>query len=413
MERLLRMWRRLVFFFRRDQMDQDLAEEMRTHLEMKAQEKRESGMGEKEARQAASREFGNASLLKEVSREMWGWTQVESTIRDIRYGLRMLAKNPGFTVVAVLVLALGLSANITIFSIFSLMFFQPLPVKEPERLVMVLQRTTDWQLPHGQSWLDYQDYKQRVAEFYDVLALFFTPAHLSVQGRQPDRMWIEAVSGNYFSMLGIEPAHGRLFLPGEGQKPGADPVVVLSHHYWQTKLGGDLAIIGQGIKLNGRPFTVLGVTPPQFTSAQWALAPSAFIPATMVGRLFDGSGNMLENRGWGLFKVMARLAPGVTVEQAKAAVDIVSRQLVTGYPKEHLGSTTLVLPEMRCRPEPSFSDFMPFVAAVFMAMVCLVLFIACANVTTLMYSRAIVRQREMGIREQGLGLRHRLALRFA
>jgi predicted permease len=323
---------------------------------------------------------------------------MSTLLQDLRYAVRMLAKSPGFTVVAVLTLALGLSVNIIVFSIVSTMFFRPLPVRNPEQLVLVLQKTPEWPMPHGNSWLEYQDFKRRVDAFTDMLALFFMPAHVSAPAKHPDRTWIEAVSGNYFSMLGIEAARGRLFLPGEGEKPGADPILVLSHHYWQAKLGGDPSIVGKTIHLNGHPFTVIGVTPAEFGSAQWGLAPGAFVPATMLEQLYDGIGNPLNDRRWAAFKLMARLKPGVSIGQAGMAVEAVARQFAAENPEAYKGMSTLVLSERRCRPEPSFSAFMPFVASVFMAMMSLILFIACANVANLMYSRALSRQREMGIR---------------
>lgn len=319
-------------------------------------------------------------------------------MRDLRFAFRMLLKSPGFTVVAVLTLALGLSANTTIFGLVSTFFFNPLPVKDPHQLVMVMQKSGFWGLPHGHSWLDYRDYQARVKEFSDVLALFLCPVHLSASGTAPERTWVEAVSGNYFSMLGAQAALGRLFLPGEGDTVGADPVVVLAHACWQSRFGGDPAVVGRSINLNGRPFTVIGVAAPEFTGAEWAIAVSAFLPATMLETLLGGRGGMLTDRGAPVFKVMARLRPEATLAEARAAVQVVAKQLEAEYPREHRESTVLVVPEQQCRPEPSFSEFMPLAAAVFMGMVGLILFIACANVANLMFSRAVLRQREMGIR---------------
>src|SRR5215475_8875227 len=217
--------------------------------------------------------------------------------QDLRYGARVLMKNRGFTAAAAFTLALGISANITIFSIISEFFFKPLPVKDPDQLVLVLQKSAVWKMPHGHSWLDFRDYRERLNVFSDMLAVTLGPAHLSVAGHQPDREWIEMVSGNYFSMLGVEPKLGRLFRREEGEKPGADPVVVLSHDYWQRKFGGDPSVIGNVININGRPFTIVGVTPESFGSAQWKLAPRAFVPASMLGQVHPDGEKWLQGRG--------------------------------------------------------------------------------------------------------------------
>src|SRR5215510_16499969 len=389
-----------------------IVREITQHLNDCYQEALDGGASPGEAERRALEELGESETLQRELRRVerpspqepvvFGTNRrinmVSDLLQDLRYGARMLMKNRGFTAAAVFTLALGISANVTIFSIISEFFFKPLPVKDPDQLVLVLQKSAIWKMPHGHSWLDFRDYRERLNVFSDMLAVTINPVHLSVAGQQPEREWIESVSGSYFSMLGVEPKLGRLFRREEGEKPGADPIVVLSHDYWRRKFGGDPSVIGKVININGHPFTIVGVTPETFGSAQWSMAPRAFVPASMLGQARLDGEKLLKERSAPIFKVMARLKPGVTLAQANAAAQIAAKQLAKEFPDEHKEASVFVAREQYCRPEPSFVEFMPVVGSVFMVMVGLVLLIACANVANLMFSRSIVRQREMGIR---------------
>ena len=388
-------WKRL---FQRRPNDAEINEEIEAHLRMAIQDRIGQGESPQQARASAIQELGSATLVREDTRAVWISAALEKFGQDLRYAVRQMRRSPGFTAVAVLTIGFGLSVNITIFSMIRLLFLQPLPVENAGRLVVVLQQRENAEFAHGMSWSDFQDFRAGISEFSDMLAISFRPAHLSIPGRTADRSWIESVSGNYFSMLGIRPQAGRLFQPGEGEKRGADPVVVLGYDYWQTRLGGDPGIVGSAAVINGRAFTIIGIAPESFSSAQWAMAPAAFIPATMIPAIFPGTNSILDSRDSAAFKVMAYLRPGVTTAQASSAVQVVAQRLAREYRPGATGIQAFVRPERMTRPEPSVSRFMPFAAVVFSVMAGLVLLIACANVANLMFSRALGRHREIAVR---------------
>jgi predicted permease len=382
--------------FGRRPADGEIDEELQAHLEIAIQERMERGESPRQARRAALLELGNFGTVKEDARSVWVRRTLETLAQDLNYAFRRLRMSPGFTALAVMTLAFGLSVNATIFELISSMFLRPLPVKDADRLVLVLQRNPNSDFIGGLSWSDFQDYRMQIGEFSDMLALAFRPAHLSVNGLPADRTWIEGVSGNYFSMLGITPMTGRFFMPEEGRQPNADPVAVLGYDYWQTRLGGDLGIVGRAITINGHPLTVIGIAPESFSSAQWALAPGAFVPATMMPALFSDP-TILERRDSGAFKVMAHLKPGVSAAQATSAVRLLGQRLTEEY-RPDSKSQFFVRPERLTRPEPSTSQSLPVAAALFTALALLVLFTACANVANLMFSRAAARRNEISTR---------------
>ena len=317
---------------------------------------------------------------------------------DLRQALRAVRKQPGFTAVAVLTLALGIGVNTSIFGIVSALFLQPLPVKDSNELVMVMQRGEIINVPYGHSFPDYLDYRKSVTTLTNLVAYSPTPVHLSARGQTAERTWIEMVSTNYFALADVTPAVGQLFTPGEGESKGSVPTVVLAYRYWQRRFGGNPSIVGQPITLNGQSFTVVGIAPESFTGLSWAMAVSGWVPAGAMGTLMHGGDELRDNRGAPMFRLMGRLVPGRAVTDARAELEVATKRLAAAYPAEHKGTRVLVIPENRARPDPSISEFLPAVAAVFIAMVALVMFIACANVANLMISRALERQRDLVIR---------------
>jgi predicted permease len=330
---------------------------------------------------------------------------------DLRHAFRGLRKNPGFAAVAILTLAFGVGVNASLFSLVSTFFLQPLRVRDPHQLVMVMQRGDLLNVPYGHSYPDYLDFRAATRTLSDLAAFMPTPAHLSVPGQTPERTWVEIVSPNYFALARVAPAHGRLLRPGEGETSGGAPVIVLSHRYWQRRFGGDVSIVGRQIVLNARPFTVLGIAPPEFTGLSWAMAVSGFVPAGAAGDLMEVGDQFLTNRAAHAFRMMGRLAPDVRWRDARAELEVIGKRIATDHPQEHKNSRPLVIPETRARPDPSLSDFMPIFAVVFSAMAGLVLFIACANVANLMLSRAFARQRDLVVRA-ALGARRSQLIRL-
>lgn len=323
---------------------------------------------------------------------------METFWKDLRYAFRMLLKSPGFTFVAVLALGLGIGANTAIFSVFNGILWRPLPVKDPQRLVVLATKTPSFDFPLNVSYPDFQDYRQLKTVFSDLVAYTPNPVNFGSEGR-PERAWVEMVSGNYFSMLGIEPARGRTFAPDEGWVPGKDPLVVLSYKFWQKRFGGDPTVIGQTVQVNNHPFTVIGVAPENFRGAYYFLEPDFYVPLTTMGLLDPASADDLNKRGASYLRVLGRLQPGVTPAQAMAAAEPLDHRLAQDFPDAHRGMTLLVLPELLARPEPGLvAGFMSTAALVFMLLVGLVLLIACANVANLILARANGRRKEFATR---------------
>ncbi len=317
---------------------------------------------------------------------------------DLRQAFRTLSKRPGFAAVAVLTLAFGIGINVSLFSLISAFFLQPLPVKDAHQLVFLMQKGELINVPIGHSFPDYLDYRQGTTVFSDLVAYMPTPVHLAAPGETPERTWIEVVSPNYFALADVRAAFGDLLHPGQGESSGADPKIVLSHRYWQRRFGGDPGIVGRAITLNGKAFTVIGVTHASFTGLSWAMAVSGFVPSGAMPVLMGGGEGLLTSRGAPAWRIMGRLRPGKTLADARAEIEVVAGRLATDFPSEHKGAKAILIPENRARPDPSAADFMPIFAVVFSGMVGLILFIACANVANLMLSRSLVRQRDFAVR---------------
>jgi putative ABC transport system permease protein len=321
---------------------------------------------------------------------------MENLIKDIRYGIRMLLKNPGVSLVAVITLAFGIGANTAIFSGVSAFLLRPLSVPRAAELVRPMEITDDRDITDEMSYPDYLDYRNQSTSFTGLAAEDMVQAAIDADN-QNDVIWGQVVSANYFDVIQVTPAMGRPFLPDEDKTAGANTVVVLSHSFWKRRLASDPNIVGKTVKLNNRAYEVIGIGPESFIGTKFALALDFWVPISMTDELRRSQG-LLTERGAHWMNVIGRLKPGVSIAQASAEINGIAARLNQAYPDNRASTTQAkVMTEIDNRTEDMGGVF-KIAGAIAMAIVGLILLIACANVANLMLARAAARRKEIGIR---------------
>jgi predicted permease len=376
--------------FRRRKIFDELSEEMRLHIEERVEQLMSDGLSQKEAERHARIAFGNLGLVEERSHVVWQWPTLESISADVRLAFRQLRRSPGFTVAAILTLALAIGANAVVFSVMNAFLLRPLNVSRPQSLYALQYG----EQPSGSmSYPDYLDLRDRNRTLDELAAYNIIDTVLDI-GENPVNVWIEETSGNYFDALGLQAYLGRLFHAADERGPNSAPYIVLTYDYWHTHFQDDRSVVGRVVQVNKHPFTILGVGPREFNGTLLFFHPGFFVPLVEDPLL---GGDDLNARGnhW-IFETVGHLKPGVSPAQAAFDLNSIGTYLQKTYPKDE-SKVTFVL-----RRPSLYGDYLGRPLKAFMAglmlLTGLILLAACANLGSLFAARAADRSREVALR---------------
>lgn len=424
---------RLRNVFRSNSLQNELEDEMRLHLDLRASDLQRDGLNAEDARNAARRQFGNPTLEMERARTMDIAAWMETLLKDFRYAMRQFVRNPVFTLVAVASLAIGIGANTAIFSVMNAVLLRSLPVTDPQQLVMMSNPNATG-VNNGMTggerrlltYAEYDQLRDRVSSFTGMCVAQSDVDKESVRiaGGQPEDAHTKLVSEDYFSVLGVSPAIGRVFTPDDRKGAGQDPYAVISYDYWQHRFGGNTAVLGTPIRLVSTTVTVIGVAPPDFHGENIGQRPDFWVPMMMQPIVMQGQDWLHEDLGKDFQKIMwlhafARLKPGVTMAQAQTEVNVLFKSIIeNGYPtslppetrKDALNQTL----KLRDASTGAFNgrDNISQQLIILLAASGVVLLIACINVANLLLARAASRTKEVSVRLSIGASRGRLIRQF-
>ena len=395
-------WRRYARFLRPDP-DADVQDEITFHIEMRAKEIAATGIPIEEARVEARRRFGDKARVEAELRQLErkrsrsagrlaSWRDLSG---DLVFVLRTLVRQPVFTLAAILTLGLSIGFNTAIFSAVNAFLLKPLPVANPDRLMVIAGKERDSDLVGNLAYPHYRDLQALNTVFENVVAFEGLEVALRTQN-EAMRGFAMGTSGNYFSALGLRPAIGRLFTEDDARR--REPVVVLNDAFWRREFDRDPGVIGRTLTINESPFTIIGVLPPEFIGTFPLIAPEIFVSVESTVLIDPREAERMESRTHGAFRVLAYLREGTTMAQARQSLEQLNDELAIRFPETSRDTRLVVEREIRSRPDPTLAGKLVWIAGIFLGLVGMTLLVACANVTNLLLARATTRQGEIALR---------------